>query len=100
MPIYIPTISIEKVIYNFCHVFTSEVLLLVTGSIGLVTSITFGWDIMLMNARYIIGIKIVHVQLLLAVIQLLLTVLLDRVLGTYKLARFWEDITWQGYGYM
>jgi len=48
------------VIYNFCHVFTSEVLFLVTGAIGLVTSIKFGWNIMLMNTRYIIGIGIVH----------------------------------------
>jgi len=36
------------------------VLCLVTGAIGLVTSIKFGWNIMLMNTRYIIGIGIVH----------------------------------------
>ena len=47
-------------ICNFCHVFTSEVLFLVTGAIGLVISNKFGWNIMLMNTRYIIGIGIVH----------------------------------------
>jgi len=56
-------------LYNFCHVFTSEGLFLVAGAIGLVTSIKFGWDIMLMNTRYIIGFGIV--QLLFAVVHLL-----------------------------
>ena len=45
---------------------------MVAGTIGLVTSIKFGWDIMLMSIRYINGIG--YVQLLLAVVQLLLGV--------------------------
>ena len=59
---------------QFCHVFTSEGLFLVAGAIGLVTSINFGWDIMLMNTRYIHEIGIGFVQLLLSVVQLLLGV--------------------------
>jgi len=59
-------------IYNVCHAFTNEWRFLVAGSFGLVTSIKFGWDIMLMITRYILEILIV--QLILAVVQLLLGV--------------------------
>jgi len=56
---------------HFCHVFTSvQGLFLVAVTIGLVTCVKFGWDIMIMNTRYIIG----SVKLLLAVVQLLLGV--------------------------
>jgi len=74
------------VIYNFCHVFTSEVLFLVTGTIGLVTSIKFGWNIMAMNTRYIIGIGIVHST----VITCRCTVITWRCIC----------ITWHGSGYI
>jgi len=41
-----------------------------------------------MNTRCIIGIGIVQFPVL------------GRVLGTYYLARFCVDISWQGYGYI